>query len=214
MGVRAATEVAVSEHLDFARELIALTKEAVDFYHKMSGDAVPCDEKFIRDWMAIKLYKSQCRQVMFEVSPSEFCSEVLKNRTLAPHIFPSGRIDMIIFGRDFDQNAFSIIELKKDATPNNFDEIRKDIQRTSRLLSECDSAMAGYQLFCVVVGGETKATALSPIGRYLAKIVEQFGNICGKIVSEEYSISGAEKPSWCGVYVVPVKPSTPISAVT
>jgi hypothetical protein len=42
----------------FAGELLVLTKEAVDLHYEMSGKPTPPDEKFIRDWIAVKLFKS------------------------------------------------------------------------------------------------------------------------------------------------------------
>lgn len=207
MGARAATKAGVSGHAGFAHELIALTKEAVAFHHKMSGDPVPTDEKFIRDWIAIKLFEAQGRQVMFEVTPANFRGEVLKNKMMSPQFFAGGRVDMIIFDKDCGDNASAIIELKRDAI--DMAAVRNDVERISRLLSACGPAVAGYELLCVVVGGKTIADYLSPIGANLARSVRNLGEICGQIVSEEYEIQDADCPTWCGVYVVPVKPAVP-----
>jgi hypothetical protein len=58
-----------SEETPFAQELAVLTKKAVDLHYEMSGKPTPPDEKFIRDWIAVKLFKSQRRQIMMEVIP-------------------------------------------------------------------------------------------------------------------------------------------------
>ena len=191
-----------SEEARFGRELVALSRQAVECHHLMSGNPTPPDEKFIRDWIALKLYTSQRRQAMMEVKPGEFWNWVAK----APRqtVGGFGRVDLIIFGKDEDnaEMASAIIELKRDANPRNLANIKKDITRTARLLSHCKHSIAGYQLVCIVVGNEAIRKRLT---EGLRGVVHRFGVTCGQTESEEFEMQDGKSKAWCCIHAIPVR---------
>jgi hypothetical protein len=75
---------------------------------------------------------------MMEVIPTDFRDWVAKAAPSDPEIFEGGRIDVIVFGRDVDDEPSAIIELKLDAARlGNLGSITNDIERRSGLLSVC-----------------------------------------------------------------------------
>jgi hypothetical protein len=194
-----------SEEILFGQELVALTRAAVNFHHEISGNPTPPDEKFIRDWIVVQLFRSQRRQAMMEITRDEFWCEVAKRKPASEErrLFPPGRIDVIIFGQDHADEAFAIVELKLDARFTKLNNITNDIERISRLLSVCKQDMVGYQLVCIVVGGQE---GLHHLADGLSEGIRHLGARCGKIEHDEFAMKDKEKTvGWCGIYVVPVR---------
>ena len=184
---------------DFVQDLILLTEQAVRCHGKITGDA-NAEETFIRDQVAIGLYKKRRMTVSMEVTRDGFrkCALEAEYDRLPLERFRRFKLDLIVWPVDWQLKAppYAIIEFKKG---QNF---LQDVERTSTLLSVCHQDTLGYEVICRIYKEERW---FEEIEKGLKKWMQESQNTCGQLQKGEPFQIDVDKKDWCAVFVVPVR---------
>jgi hypothetical protein len=188
----------------FVEDIIRLASRAVLLHAAMTGDQ-DAEETFIRDQVAIGLYKERRVKVSMEVTPMEFLRIAEEDKMDAFTLASKGpefrrfEIDLIAWHPTWPDPAypFAIIEVKKGQG------FLDDIQRTSRLLAFCHPHTLGYQVECLIC----PKASITAREQTLKRRIQELKSICGEpVIGTPWQLPETDPKAevYCMAAVIPV----------
>ena len=183
------------------KELLRLSESAITFHTKMTGNA-DAPESFIRDFVAIKLFKKMKLRSSIEVKGADFKSYIVEEESKgkfeedrqSDEKLKRFKLDLFVWSNPPYPSA--ILEWKKGQTQD----LEKDIKRTSRLLTFCHQATIGYEIVALI---SDQGQIPENLRNMIAHLQEQ--KLCGEIIARPpVRIPDAQNNDWCTTFAIPV----------
>jgi hypothetical protein len=195
---------------NLSAELVRLAEEAVVLHNDMTGNQ-DAHENFIRNQIAIGLFKRHGTKVGMEVNRPDFVEYVVekekradfrqltaeqwRNLTGCERRSPNFKLDLIVWHvSDFYPEA--LVEVKKGQKGKEF---KDDVKSISHLLTYCHRETLGYMVECLIC----RKDQILEKSKLLERCVEQLKCFCGQpFISNPKQIS--DTAVWYVTSVIPI----------